>query len=60
MQYHITINTILLYLDPGTGSLLIQSIIAAVTGGLVFYGHIKRKLISIFHKEHNNSDAEGE
>ena len=60
MQYHITINTILLYLDPGTGSLLIQSIIAAVTGFFFFFGHIKRKFLSIFSKEEKTNNNEGE
>ena len=61
MQIHIiTINTVLLYLDPGTGSLLIQSIIAAVMGGLYFFGNIKRKIICIFYLIMKKHDKTGD
>ena len=39
----------LLYLDPGTGSLLIQFIIAGVTGVLIFFKQIKIKIKSIYY-----------
>jgi len=42
------ISWILLYLDPGTGSMLIQFVIAAVTGGLIFFKHIKLRIGYLF------------
>ena len=35
------ITMILLYLDPGTGSLIIQAIVAGIAGVGIFYQRIK-------------------
>ena len=51
---------ILVYLDPGTGSLMIQFSIAAVTGVLLFYRQIKIRiknfLIRLFGKTGKSKD----
>jgi hypothetical protein len=39
---------ILLYIDPGSGSYLIQVIIAAILGGLFYFKNLWRKLKSLF------------
>lgn len=39
---------ILLYIDPGAGSLLIQAIIAGIVSILVFFNKIKLYLVYIF------------
>jgi len=38
------------YFDPGTGSILLQTISAGVLGVLVFWGKIKRAVKSLFSK----------
>jgi hypothetical protein len=45
MEYH------LLYLDPGSGSYLLQAIIAAVLGGLMFFKNFWISVKSIFIKQ---------
>ncbi len=46
------------YLDPGTGGLIIQVLIASLIGIGVFFRNIKMKLIELFNKiikkRHNN------
>ena len=42
------------YIDPGTGSLIIQGVIAAVTGGLLFFKSIITKLKSFWRKYDKN------
>ena len=44
----------LLYIDPGSGSYLVQMIIAAVLGGLFFFKNIWWKIKSFFtrNKQH--------
>tara|TARA_B100001057_G_C22302077_1_gene738698 strand:- start:81 stop:284 length:204 start_codon:yes stop_codon:yes gene_type:complete len=36
------------YIDPGTGSIIIQGIIGAIATGMVFFNNIKLKLQKIF------------
>lgn len=50
----------LLYLDPGSGSYLLQAIIAAVLGGLMFFKNfwISVKSFFIKHKPTNVSPEE--
>lgn len=45
---------ILLYLDPGSGSMLVQFIIAGVLGAITFFKHIKLYLQSFFSKSSDN------
>jgi len=39
---------VLLYIDPGSGSFLIQAIIAAILGGLFYFKNLWRKFKSFF------------
>ena len=43
-----TINAILLYVDPGSGSYLVQAIIAAVLGALFYFKAAWWKVKSLF------------
>lgn len=45
-----TLNFILVYLDPGTGSLIIQLIIAAVTGTFFFVKKLRLYFIDLFNQ----------
>ncbi len=49
------------YLDAGTGSLVIQSIVGIVAGIAVFgrraISRVSQKFTSIFHKTKDNSDS---
>jgi hypothetical protein len=49
----------LLYIDPGSGSYLIQMIIAAVVGALFYFKNLWWKIKAIFWKP-KKEDAEGE
>lgn len=42
------------YLDPGTGSLVIQSVIAAIVGAFYLLKTYKLKLMSFFSKNKNS------
>jgi hypothetical protein len=48
-----------LYLDPGSGSLLIQLLIAALAGLAIFFGSNWRKIKRLFKKNRDN-DSESE
>jgi len=41
---------IFLYLDPGTGSMIVQMIIAAVTAAIFFVRGIREKIVEIFNR----------
>jgi hypothetical protein len=41
---------LLLYIDPGSGSYLVQAIIAGVLGTLFYFKNIWRKIKSFFRK----------
>lgn len=43
-------QTVFLYLDPGTGSLLLQATIAGVLGFTMFFKNMKYKIMSYFSK----------
>jgi hypothetical protein len=45
---------ILLYLDPGSGSYLVQMIIAAVLAGMFFFKNLWWKIKSFFTRSKNN------
>ena len=47
---------ILLYIDPGSGSFLVQAIIAAVLGVSFFFRNIWNFIKSIFHRSPKNPD----
>jgi uncharacterized membrane protein len=48
---------VLIYLDPGSGSLLIQLLIAALAGLAIFFGSNWRKIKRLF-KKNKTQDAE--
>lgn len=47
----------LLYIDPGTGSILSQAIIAGILGFIMFFKHLKFRIINLFNKR-SKSDIE--
>lgn len=51
---------ILLYVDPGSGSYLIQMIIAAVLGGLFFFKNLWWRIKSFFSKRKPGNHADDE
>lgn len=51
------INWYLLYIDPGSGSYLIQAIIAAVLGALFYFKTIWWKLKSFFNRSKKNKET---
>ncbi|HEV2353545.1 MAG TPA: hypothetical protein VGR89_04840 [Puia sp.] len=48
-------NGILLYIDPGSGSYLVQVIIAAILGGAFWIKKFWRKIRSFFTREKNDA-----
>ncbi len=44
------------YLDPGTGSYVVQVLIAAILGSTLFFRQIWAKLKEIFHLKKKESD----
>lgn len=51
---------ILLYLDPGSGSYLVQAIIAAVLAGLFYIKNFWRKIRSFFSRDKKDQEKENE
>jgi len=51
------ITWFLLYIDPGSGSYLVQMIIAAILGGLFFFKHIWWKIKSFFTRSKPNQST---
>ncbi|MFC0184896.1 hypothetical protein SAMN04515674_11041 [Pseudarcicella hirudinis] len=47
-----------LYIDPSSGSMLFQAIIASVLGGLMFFKQLKFKLTHIFSKKEEQAEKE--
>jgi hypothetical protein len=47
--------TTLLYLDPGSGSYLVQMIIAAILGGLFFFKNLWWRIKAFFTRDKNVS-----
>lgn len=45
-----TLTTIFLYLDPGSGSYLVQAIIAAILGALFYFKNIWWRVKAFFFK----------
>lgn len=48
----------LLYLDPGSGSMLLQALIAGFVGVSIFFKNIKTYVLSFFIKGHKEIDTE--
>lgn len=49
---------ILLYIDPGSGSYLLQMIIAAILGGLFYFKSLWWKIKSFFTRKENRNKEE--
>ena len=47
----------LLYIDPGSGSYLVQVIIAAILGALFYFKNLWFKIRSFFSRTKNKPDA---
>jgi hypothetical protein len=43
--------SLLLYIDPGNGTLLVQIILAGITGALFYFGKLWTRLKKLFVKE---------
>jgi hypothetical protein len=37
------------YLDPGTGAMIVQAVIAMFIGAGIFFNHIKLKILEVYH-----------
>jgi hypothetical protein len=48
---------ILLYVDPGSGSYLVQVIIAAIVGVLFYFRTAWWRIRSFFHRKRNDRDT---
>jgi hypothetical protein len=44
----VIVNNILLYIDPGTGSIILQAIVAAVAGAFLFFKLGWHRLLRFF------------
>ncbi|HZY24844.1 MAG TPA: hypothetical protein VFE71_03390 [Bacteroidales bacterium] len=44
------LSFIFLYLDPGTGSLIVQLIITAVTASIFFIRSLREKIVQLFNR----------
>jgi hypothetical protein len=53
-------STIFLYLDPGSGSLIVQALIAGVVGVVAFFKTIKQKIQYIFYKSKDSNEGSEE
>jgi hypothetical protein len=53
-------NTIFLYLDPGSGSLIVQALIAGVVGIVAFFKTIKQKIQYLFYKSKDSNEDSDE
>ena len=51
-------NTLFLYIDPGSGSYLIQAIIAGVLGFLFYFKNVWFRIKSFFKKEKEKPDPD--
>lgn len=45
-----------LYIDPGSGSYIIQAIIAGILGALFYFKNIWFRIKAFFHKEKKNDN----
>jgi len=51
---------VLLYIDPGSGSYLVQVIIAAILGGLFYFKNLWLKIKSFFIKSKKETSPEND
>lgn len=50
LLFIVFMNQAYAYLDPGTGSILLQGLIAGIGGLIFWFASIKRQIIAFFHK----------
>ena len=53
-------HSFLLYIDPGSGSYLVQMLIAAAVGGLFYFKQIGARVRSIFRRKQNDTGKPAE
>ncbi len=46
------------YIDPGSGSMIFQFLLASIIGVLTFFKNIKLFVLSIFRKKRENNEKE--
>ena len=46
------------YLDPGTGSILLQGLVAVIGGVLIWFATIRRAIVSFFQRIFSGSNKE--
>ena len=46
--FFLTEQNVYAYIDPGTGSIILQAIIAAIASGLIFFNNVKEKIKKFF------------
>jgi hypothetical protein len=51
---------IFLYLDPGSGSLILQALIAGILGIGMFFKRIKLQIQSLFNPKKSDDDADNQ
>jgi hypothetical protein len=49
-------GTIFLYLDPGSGSLIVQALLAGAVGIIAFFKTIKQKVQYFFYKSKDSNE----
>jgi hypothetical protein len=49
---------VLLYIDPGSGSYLVQVLIGAALGVIMFFKNIKLYILSLFRRSHKKPKDE--
>ena len=50
------VNQIILYIDPGTGSLLLQLVIGGVVAFGLFFKNIWMRIFTVFKKKDDNTE----
>ena len=51
---------VLLYLDPGSGSLLLQLLVAGLAGAVVFFKYQGRRLLGLFRRSEPEDGSDGD
>ena len=53
---YVSMKFILLYLDPGSGAMIIQALIAGVVGVLMYFKNLKNRILGFFGKKTDADD----
>ena len=54
--FFLTEQNVYAYIDPGTGSIILQAIIAAIATGMVFFNNLKQKIKNFFKSKKNEKN----